>query len=197
MNKKIIFTILFCICALLFYFALPVRSANSATSEDMLKLLTGVDYRTIYLLGDEDIIEVFINEIDRWVNEKCDRMVIQLRKNDCDHEHFLLNYTDHAIDAPLIKEKKFVSVIFRVDKYVESTNNSMSVTTYILKDEDGDGEVDYWYKYFTIFMDRLVIEPDYPHGYRNNKWFSMTKEEAQKLFDKEVEFFLKYLIKKE
>lgn len=41
-----------------------------------------------------------------------------------------------------------------------------------------------------VMQDRVLMMPEYPEDYINTEWYSVPREEAEKRFDREVNYWL-------
>jgi hypothetical protein len=79
-----------------------------------------------------------------------------------------------------------------VKEYQEFVSpDSRGFVLWTLFDYDMDGELDSVERRFIVVMqDRVLMMPEYPAGYINTEWYSVPREEAEKRFDREVNYWL-------
>jgi len=139
----------------------------------------------------EKLIEVIKSgEVNLWRdgNEK----VLYIYENTGKHNHFETTYKKHF--ATLRKgadNSEWLMVGLRDYQDYYTIHNARGFILVVLVDYNNDGKVDNWRKDYMIALDDYhILKPFYPPGYLNKDWFKMPREEAQKIFDKELNYIL-------
>lgn len=111
-------------------------------------------------------------------------------ENLANHDHFDWRYDMHYVT--LYCEEIHCFLRFQVKEYQEFVSpDSRGFVLWTLFDYDMDGEFDSVERRFIVVMqDRVLMMPEYPEGYINTEWYSVPREEAEKRFDREVNYWL-------
>lgn len=83
-----------------------------------------------------------------------------------------------------------------VSQYQELVTPGRAVVTISLVDYDADGKVDNTWRDFNILVPAgddawMVISPRYPDGFRDMRWYDPSMEDAQELYEHELDFWFK------
>jgi len=117
---------------------------------------------------------------------------LSIHENTGKHDHFPTTWKMHY--AMLI-EGSFPGGVFQLIvrdyRSYYTVHDACGFTIIILVDYNKDGKVDEWTKAYYIKLDnRYILSPPYPPGYLNKDWNKMTQEEAQKVYDEELKYFI-------
>lgn len=110
------------------------------------------------------------------------------------HEHFEWVWTDHYMHwqyvAPDIGSAFVTFATKEYQTFVSPDSRGFTVTKVV--DFDRDGKVDYSERKFVLVMqDNVVMMPDYPKGFRNLDWLTISQEEADQILQKEMRYWVK------
>ena len=115
---------------------------------------------------------------------------LRSKENLTKHDHFDWRYDVHYVT--LYGEDETCFLRFQVKVYQEFVSpDSRGFVMWTFVDRDMDGKFDFVERRYNLIMqDRVVMMPEYPEGYINAEWHTVSKEEAQKLLDHEVNYWL-------
>lgn len=111
-------------------------------------------------------------------------------ENLTNHDNFDWRYDMHYVTLYCGETNCFLR--FQVKAYQEFVSpDSRGFVLWTLFDYDMDGEVDSVERRFILVMqDRVLMMPEYPPDYINSEWYSVAREESQKRFEREINFWL-------
>jgi hypothetical protein len=134
-------------------------------------------------------------EVNLW-NDVGDK-VVYIYENTGQHNHFETKYKKHyAIINKSPSGNECLTLIVRDYQNYYQSHDSRGFILIALVDYNKDGEVDDWRKDYVILLDEAtILIPNYPPGYLNQEWFKLTQEEAQKIFDEELNYILENIDK--
>ena len=130
-------------------------------------------------------------EVKLWVNEET-RKIMYVYENTGQHDHFETTFKKHFV----VVEKhpvgfEMLTIMVRDYQDYYTIHEAQGFILVILVDYNKDGIVDDWRKEYLILLDKsFFLVPNYPPGYLNQNWFKMSREEAQKIYDKELNYML-------
>jgi hypothetical protein len=111
-------------------------------------------------------------------------------ENLANHNNFDWRYDMHFVTLYSGEVNSYLR--FQVKEYQEFVSpDSRGFILWTFYDYDMDGELDSVdRKYYLIMQNRVFMMPDYPPGYINKDWYNVPKEEAEKRFQREVNYWL-------
>lgn len=181
--KKIVFLLLI---------LLTLISVNvySASTEDLVKIKKWLESKPECSYDSVAILGAF----DRTVSTEED-----ISKFDYEYRFNL-----HRLGTFFVREggKEYFSNLIGLDvkQYqVLNSGDSRQFIRWTIQDVDGDGVVDMWMREFKILVkgcnsdDYYFIEPKYPKWLKTEKYYDITIEEVQEVFDHEIKFWIKYM----
>ena len=123
--------------------------------------------------------------------------VVHIYENTGAHALFETTYKKHyAIIERAPNGAEYLELIVRDYQDYYTTHDARGFILIILVDYNKDGKVDAWRKDYVILQDEsTILMPRYPSGYLNQDWFKLTQEEAQKIFDEELNYILENIDK--
>ena len=123
--------------------------------------------------------------------------VIHIYENTGQHDYFETTYKKHyAIIERAPRGNEHLTLIVRDYQNYYQSHDARGFILVILVDYNKDGKVDDWRKNYVILIDEsTILTPNYPPGYLNTGWFKLTQEEAQKIYDDELNFMLENIDK--
>lgn len=130
-------------------------------------------------------------EVNLWADDGV-KKVMYVYENTGQHDKFETTFKKHYV----IVDKHpagfgYLTLIVRDYQDYYTIHEAQGFILVVLVDYNKDGKVDDWYKDYLILLDgNYFLVPSYPPGYLNQGWFKMSKEEAQKMYDKELNFML-------
>ena len=144
----------------------------------------------------EKLIEIIKSgKVNLWVdrNEK----VLYIYENTGKHDHFETTYKKHYVTLKKgADNSEWLVIGLRDYQDYYTIHNARGFILVILVDYNNDGKIDTWRKDYIIALDAYhILSPFYPPGYINKDWFKMSREEAQKIFDKELNYILENIDK--
>jgi len=89
-----------------------------------------------------------------------------------------------------------IKVVLR--EYQEySTRGGRGFVEYVIADRNMDGIADKWMRDYNITnscdgKDFYFVRPEYPEGYINSDWYKISQEEANKIYEKVITYFLEH-----
>ena len=120
--------------------------------------------------------------------------------NTAEHDSFKWIWNWHYVDV-FGEEMLFMST----RNYKELVSPGRQYVEWLIQDYDADGIVDNWQREYVILQEDKYddgeslwfhIMPNYPEGFRAEKWFEPTKEEAQEIYNKELDFWVNLIGRK-
>lgn len=129
-------------------------------------------------------------EVNLWANQKS--KVLHIYENTGPHDYFETTFKKHyAVIERHPAGFEMFTIIVRDYKDFYTTHDAQGFILVILVDFNRDGVVDKWRKDYVILLDgSMILMPHYPPGYINQDWYKMNREEAQKIFDEELNYML-------
>ena len=112
------------------------------------------------------------------------------KENLTNHDHFDWRYDRHFVTLHCGVIYCFLE--FQIKEYQEFTSpDSRGFVLWSFFDYDMDGEFDSVERRYNLVMqDRVLMMPEFPPGYVNKEWYYVPKDEAEKRFEKEVNYWL-------
>lgn len=106
------------------------------------------------------------------------------------HDHFDWRYDMHYVTLFCGEPNCFLK--FQVKEYQEFVSpDSRGFVLWTFFDYDMDGEFDsVERRYDLVMQDRVVMMPEFPAGFISREWYHVPREEAEKRFEKEVNYWL-------
>ena len=144
----------------------------------------------------EKLIEIMKSgKINLWRGEN--EKVLYIYENTGKHNHFKTTYKKHYVTLKKdVDNNEWLVISLRDYEDYYTIHDARGFILVILVDYDNDGKVDVWRKNYIIALDVYhILKPFYPPGYINQDWFKMSREEAQKIFDKELNYILESIDK--
>ena len=130
-------------------------------------------------------------KINLWSNSG-NTKVMHIYENTGLHDNFETTFKRHfAILEGYSEDEECITLVIRDYQDYYTIHDAQGFILYILVDLDKDGVVDRWRKDNRIVLDNTYfLDPRYPPGLINYDWFNLSREEAQKLYDKELKYML-------
>jgi len=130
-------------------------------------------------------------EINLW-SVSGNTRVMHVYENTGLHDSFETTFKKHyaIIERHPAGFEMFTIVVRDYQDYY-TIHDAQGFIVVILADYNKDGKVDAWRKDYMILLDKdYFLIPSYPPGYLNMDWFKMSEEEAQKIYDEELNYML-------
>lgn len=140
---------------------------------------------------DELVSIMKAGKVNLWATDGTTR-VMHIYENTGQHDHFETTFKKHyAVVERHPAGFEMFSLIVRDYQDFYTIHEAQGFILVILVDYDKDGIVDDWRKDYLILLDKsYFLIPNYPPGIINYDWFKMSREEAQKIYDDELNFML-------
>jgi hypothetical protein len=112
------------------------------------------------------------------------------KENRAEHEHFRWRYDIHLVT--LYREETDWYLQFQVKEYQEFVSkDSRGFILWTFLDYDMDGEFDSVSRsYHLVMQNRVFMMPEYPQGFISRDWYDVSSKEAEKKFDREVNYWV-------
>jgi len=141
--------------------------------------------------ADELVGLIKSGEVKLW-NDTPGSKVMYIYENTGAHDHFETTFKKHyaIVERHPAGFEMFTIVVRNYQDYY-TIHDAQGFILYVLVDYNKDGIVDKWRKDYLILLDKsYFLVPNYPPGLINYDWFEMSKEEAQKIYDAELNYML-------
>jgi hypothetical protein len=159
-----------------------------------LVFMFGIGFSSI--AADKNKVNELVNmiqsgKVNLWADDGV-KKVMHVYENTGQHDKFETTFKKHyAIVDKHPAGFGYLTLIVRDYQDYYTIHDAQGFILVILVDYNKDGIVDDWRKDYLILLDGdYFLIPNYPPGYLNHDWFKMSREEAQKIFDEELNFML-------
>lgn len=124
---------------------------------------------------------------------------LRSKENTADHDYFDWEWTLHVLKIHYYPTHNRIKLEIISRDYKDFiTIKSRGFEQWVLVDINLDGIIDIERKSYTILVcendeckHTYIIRPTYPEGFINPNWFILTKEEVNKKYEKEINYWMK------
>jgi len=178
---------------------------SSSTSVEKSTIDSIISYANNVEQGEYNNFEVYKIMNTLLDGTKVETTLLRSKENTSKHNYFDWKWTLHVLKVfsyPTYTYSTSELEIISRDYQDFATIRSRGFEEWGLTDINVDGKVDFVYREYMIVIcdddeedcaNNHIIMPYYPKGFINKNWYSPSKEESQKRYDKEVDYWTKII----